>query len=136
MVKNLPANAGYIREMSLIPGSGRSPGEEHGNPLQSSCVMIKGRKFNPKFRLCFDSNGSDTSDQEVRTCIQSSGDTNPVTGASQVALVIKNPPANAGDVRDPGSIPGREDPLEEGMATHSSILACRIPMDRDRKSVV
>ena len=92
--------------------------------------MIKGRKFNPKFRLCFDSNGSDTSDQEVRTCIQSSGDTNPVTGASQVALVIKNPPANAGDVRDPGSIPGREDPLEEGMATHSSILAWRIPMDR------
>ena len=25
---------------------------------------------------------------------------------------------------------GQEDPLEEGMATHSSILACRIPMDR------
>ena len=28
------------------------------------------------------------------------------TGASQVALVVKNPPANAGDVRDTGSIPG------------------------------
>ena len=26
--------------------------------------------------------------------------------------------------------PGREDPLEKGMVTHSSILACRIPMDR------
>ena len=29
-----------------------------------------------------------------------------VYGASQVALVIKNPPTNAGDVRDMGSIPG------------------------------
>ena len=37
--------------------------------------------------------------------------------------MVKNPPANAGDVRDVGSIPGWEDPLEEGMATHSSILA-------------
>jgi len=47
-----------------------------------------------------------------------------------VALVVKNPPVDAGDKRDIGSIPGREDPLEEGMATHSSILAWRIPMDR------
>ena len=31
---------------------------------------------------------------------------------------------------DLGSIPGLEDPLEEGMATHSSTLAWRIPMDR------
>ena len=46
--------------------------------------------------------------------------------ASQVALVVKNPPANAGDTRDLGSIPGQEDPLEKGMATHYSILAWRI----------
>ena len=44
-----------------------------------------------------------------------------------MALVIKILPANAGDVRDVGSIPGSEDPLEEGMATHSSILVWRIP---------
>ena len=48
-------------------------------------------------------------------------------GASQVAPVVKNPPANAGDIRDVGSIPGLEDPLEEEMATHSSILAWKIP---------
>ena len=42
---------------------------------------------------------------------------------SQVALAVKNPPANAGDIRDSDSIPGLEDPLEEGMATQSSILA-------------
>ena len=45
-----------------------------------------------------------------------------------VALVVKNPPANAGEIRVSGSIPGGgEDPLEKGMATHSSIPACRIP---------
>ena len=46
---------------------------------------------------------------------------------SQVALVVKNPPAKAGDIRDLGLIPRCEDPLEEGMATHSSIHAWRIP---------
>ena len=38
MVKNLPANAGDIRDVSSIPGSGRSPGRKHGNPLQYSCL--------------------------------------------------------------------------------------------------
>ena len=38
--------------------------------------------------------------------------------------MVKNPPANA---RDTGSVPGWEDPLEKEMATHSSILAWRIP---------
>ena len=37
VVKNLPANAGDIRDADLIPGSGRSPGEGHGNPLQYFC---------------------------------------------------------------------------------------------------
>ena len=38
MVKNPPANAGDLRDMGLIPGSGRSPGEGHDNPLQYSCL--------------------------------------------------------------------------------------------------
>ena len=44
---------------------------------------------------------------------------------------VKNPPANAEDSKKT-QVPslGREDPLEEGMAAHSSILARRIPMDR------
>ena len=49
------------------------------------------------------------------------------SGASHVALMVKNPPANAGDIRDAGSVLGWEDPLEEGIAAHSSILAWRIP---------
>ena len=34
MVKNLPANTGDARDLGLIPGSGRFPGEGNGNPLQ------------------------------------------------------------------------------------------------------
>ena len=41
--------------------------------------------------------------------------------------MVKNPPDNAGAAGDAGLIPGSEDPLEEGTATHSSILAWRIP---------
>ena len=38
MIKNPPANAGDIRDEGSIPGSGRSPSGEHGNPLQYSCL--------------------------------------------------------------------------------------------------
>ena len=38
VVKNLPANAGGARDVGLIPGSGRSPGEGNGNSLQNSCL--------------------------------------------------------------------------------------------------
>ena len=37
VVKNLPANAGDIRDAGSIPGLGSSPGEGNGNPLQYSC---------------------------------------------------------------------------------------------------
>ena len=38
VVKNLPANAGDMRDAGSIPGLGRSPGGGHGNPLQYSCL--------------------------------------------------------------------------------------------------
>ena len=38
MVKNLPANAGDIRHVGLIPGWGRSSGDGPGNPLQYACL--------------------------------------------------------------------------------------------------
>ena len=41
--------------------------------------------------------------------------------------MVKNLPANAGDVRDVGSVLRSEDPLKEEMAAHSSILARRLP---------
>ena len=36
--KEPPANAGALRDAGLIPGTGRSHGEGHGNPLQYSCL--------------------------------------------------------------------------------------------------
>ena len=44
IVKYLPADAGDLRDMGSIPGSGRSPGGGHGNPLQYSCLE------NPMYR--------------------------------------------------------------------------------------
>ena len=38
VVKNLPANAGAIRDAGSIPGSGRSPGEGNGKPVPYSCL--------------------------------------------------------------------------------------------------
>ena len=37
-LKNLPANAGDVRNLGLIPGSGRFPGGGHGNLLPYSCL--------------------------------------------------------------------------------------------------
>ena len=45
----------------------------------------------------------------------------------QVALVVKNPTANAGDIRDEVPSLGGEDPLEKELATHSSILPWKLP---------
>ena len=42
-------------------------------------------------------------------------------------MALVNLPANAGDIGDLGSILGQKDPLDEGMATHSSVLTWRIP---------
>ena len=44
---------------------------------------------------------------------------------------VKNPPANAGNMRDMGSIPGLGKSLEEGMSAHSSTLAWRIPRTQE-----
>ena len=38
VVKNMPVNAGDVREVGSIPGSASSPGEGYGNPLQYNCL--------------------------------------------------------------------------------------------------
>ena len=42
MIKNLPANAGNVRDVSSIPGLGIFPGGGHGNPLQSCLENPRG----------------------------------------------------------------------------------------------
>ena len=54
MVKNLLANAGHIRDMGSISGSGRSPGGGHGNPFQYSCLensMDRGGRWTTVHRV-------------------------------------------------------------------------------------
>ena len=54
MVKNPSANAGNKRDAGLIPGSGRSPGEGNGNPLQYPCLenpLDRGAKWATVHRL-------------------------------------------------------------------------------------
>ena len=48
--------------------------------------------------------------------------------------MVKKPPVNVGDIRDVGSL-DQEDPLEKDMATHSSILAWRIPRTEEPRGL-
>ena len=41
VVNNLPVNAGDTRDAGSIPGSGKTPGGRHGNPLQYSCPLTE-----------------------------------------------------------------------------------------------
>ena len=47
VVKNLPSNAGDIREAGLVPGLGRCPGGGHDNPFQYSCLKKSPRTDEP-----------------------------------------------------------------------------------------
>ena len=84
------------RDQGSIPGLGRSPGEGNGNPLQYSCLenSMDGRAWQATVHGV--TKESDTTEQLTFT----------ITGASQVAPVVQNIPANAGDIRDVGLIPG------------------------------
>ena len=63
MVKNLPANAGGIRDMGSIPGLGRSLGGKHGHPLQYSCLENPHRKRSLAGYSTWDHKESDTMEQ-------------------------------------------------------------------------
>ena len=53
VVKKVSANAGDLRNVRLIPGSGRSPGGGHGNPFQYSCLENpRDRGSLVGYRLC------------------------------------------------------------------------------------
>ena len=107
-VKASACNAG---DLGSIPGLERSPGEGNGNPLQYSCLE------NPMDRgACVGAILHRVAKSRTRLHFLSMF----YLGPSQVALMVKNMPASAEDL-------SWEDALEEGMATHSSILAWRIP---------
>ena len=57
----------------------------------------------------------------------------PIMGASQVALVVKNPLANAGDTRDMGSIPGLGRSSGGGNGNPLQYSCLENPMDREAR---
>ena len=65
--KNLPANAGDIKDVGSVPGTGRSPGGGHSNPLQYSCLgnpMDRGAWWAPVHRVA----KSQTQLEQLSTC--------------------------------------------------------------------
>ena len=97
----------------MIPGLGRSPGEGKGYPLQYS--DLENSTDSP-----WSGKDSDMTEQLALTCVK----------GSQVALVVKNPPANAGDIRDMGPIPGLGRSSAGGHGNPLQYSCLENPMDR------
>jgi len=117
--KESACNAG---DPSLTLGLGRFPGEGNGNPLQYCCLEkpMDGGAWWATYSLW----GHKESDTTEATSLYADN------RASQVALVVKKAPANAGDIRDIGSIPwlGRSSGGGNGNPLQYSCL--ENPMDR------
>ena len=111
MVKTPFAYAEDLRDMGSIPGLGRSPGGRRGNPLQYSCLG--------------ESHGQSSLQAREQVTVSY-----PLqySWASLVAQTVKNPPAV--QETQVHSL-GWEDPVEKGMATHSSFLAWKIPLTEE-----
>ena len=110
-----------LRRWGSIPGSGRPPGEGNGNPLQCSCLE------NPRDGAWWAA-VSVVAQSRTRLKWLSSSQAPGGRDLSFLGVKVeKKLPAGAGDARVWVRSLGREDPLEEEMATHSSILAGKIP---------
>ena len=132
VVKNPPANVGDIRTEYSTLGSGRSPGEENGNPLQRSCLeksMDRGAWGARVHGVTKNQTRQSTPTQQIKTrFFQFSSfyfcNTMLLSQDFPVAQMVKNLSAmQQTQVRSMGW----EDPLEKEMAIHSSIPAWRIP---------
>ena len=118
MVKNPPANARDTKDEGSIPGSGRSPGGGHGNLLQYSCLE------NPMDRRAWWATVHEVAKSRTQLKQLCMPAFMIFMGIPLVAQRAKNPPAMQ-ETRVQSL--AQEDPLEKRMATHSSILAWRIP---------
>ena len=113
MVKNPLANAGDMR-LGFDPWIGKIPWREAWQPTP---VFLPGESHGQRSLAGYSPWGRTESDTTEVTACKDTG----------VAQLVKNPPAMR---KTWVQSLGWEDPLEEGMATHSSVLAWRIPMDR------
>ena len=101
VVKNLPANAGDTRDVGLIPGSGISPGEGNGKPLQYFCLE---NSLGTGIRWTT-AHGSTNSQTQLRDWAHTHTHTQNSLGFPG-GTVVKNLPASEGDTGDLGSTLG------------------------------
>ena len=123
VVKNLPTNAGDIRDAGLIPGSGRSPAAGHGNSLQYSCLE---NPHGQKSLVGYSPWDRKESDMTEATQQQHRGSNRGFPGGS----VVKILPASAGDIRDTGSILGSGRSPGEGNGNPLQYPCLGNPVDR------
>ena len=112
-----------VRVPGLIPGSGRSFGEGNDNPLQDSCLensMNRGAWWATVRGVAKESDTTEWLHFHFDTSVW----------ASQMVLLVKNPPANAGDIRDLGSVPGLGRSPGEGNGYPFQYSCLENPMDR------
>ena len=112
-----------VGDLGSIPGLGRSPGGGHGNPLQYSCLE------NPQGQRSL-AGYSPWGSKELDTTEQWRPAQQPLRRASQVALVVKSLPSNAGDIRVSGSIPGSRKSCGGGHGNPLQHSYLENPMDR------
>ena len=123
VVKNPPANAGDLKDAGSVPGSGRSPGGEHGNPLLYSCLE------NPMDRGAWWASVHGVAESDMTEQLSTHICAHTDMRAHIVAQLVKNRPAvQETRVRSLGW----EDPWKKEKATHSSILAWRIHKESNR----
>ena len=120
VVKNPPASAGDAKDLGSIPVSGSSPGVGNGNPLQYSCLGTstdRGTWWAPVHGIAV------RHDWATELILY-------FTWASQVALMVKNPPTNSGDGRGMGLIPGLGQSPGRGHGNPLQYSCLGNPMDR------
>ena len=133
MGKEPTCNAGDTGDLGMIPRSGRSSGEQNGDPLWCSCLgnpMDRGAWQVTVHRVEKESDMN--LNHTFKTLIPFIKILQPEhwNQASQGALVVKNLPANAGAMRDTGSIPGSGRSPGGGHGSPLQYSSLEHPMDR------
>ena len=133
MGKEPACNAGDTGDLGMIPRSGRSSGEGNGDPLRYSCLgnpMDRGAWQVTVHRVEKESDMNLNHTFKTLIPFIKILQPEPRNQASQEALVVKNPPAKAGDMRDTGSIPGSGRSPGGGHGSPLQNSSLEHPMDR------
>ena len=118
----------WVQSLGLIPGSGKSPGEGNGNPLQYSCLEnpMEGGAW---WAMVHGVAKSRTGLSDFSHCTGGELNTHTVYRIFSDGSVVKNLPTNTGNTRDVGSIPGLGRSPGEGNGNPLQYSCLENPMD-------